>query len=192
VMPERAVPGDEIILTKGIAIEGTALIAKERKELTALVPKALIDRCRGFLKNPGISILREARIANQVAEVHALHDPTEGGLAAGLYELSAAASAGLMVEMEKISVFPETAILCRELHLDPLGLIASGALLIVADARSSAKIRSAFEKEGIPSAVIGKIWEREKGVKLFQEGKFRDLPIFPRDEIARLFARGER
>lgn len=191
ILPERVLPGDEIILTKGIAIEGTALIARERKELATLVTKDLIDRCRNFLKKPGISILKEARIANQVAEIHAMHDPTEGGLATGLYELSAAASAGMVVEMEKISIFPETTILCQELQLDPLGLIASGALLIVADARNSAKIRSALEKEGIPSAVIGKVWEREKGVKLFQQGKFRDLPFFPRDEIARLFERGE-
>ena len=146
-----------------------------------------VERCQDLLKNPGISVVREARIANEVAEVHAMHDPTEGGIATGLHELAAAAGMGMLVEMEKITIFPETEILCQKLKLDPLGLLASGALLIAVAAGESEKVITALKAEGISASVIGKIWEQEKGVKLVKEGRVKDMPSFDRDEVARLF-----
>ena len=127
----------------------------------------------------------------QSGEVHAMHDPTEGGLATGLLELAQAADVGLLVEREKISVFPETEILCKELGLDPLGLIASGALLIAASPRDADRIREALRREGIPAESIGRTWEKGKGVKILTAGEMRDLPFFPRDEIARFFEGSE-
>jgi hydrogenase maturation factor len=190
IVPERARPGDDILMTKGIAIEGTALIARERGELREHLGEEWMRRSRSLLKAPGISVVREARIANEVAEVHAMHDPTEGGLATGLHELASAAGVGMVVEMEKISILPETARLCQELKLNPLGLIASGTLLIVAPEGSSPKIVAGLKAQGVPASIIGKIWESEKGVKLVQQGKVEDLPFFDRDEVARLFAGG--
>ena len=123
----------------------------------------------------------------QSGGVHAMHDPTEGGLATGLYELAQAADVGLLVERDKISVFPETETLCRKLALDPLGLIASGALLIAAPPRDADRIKEALRREGIPAESIGRTWEKEKGIKIITGGQIRDLPVFPRDEIARFF-----
>ena len=190
VVPDRISPGDDVLLTKGIAIEGTALIARERGELAGLFGEDWVQRCRNFLHDPGISIVKEARAANRVAKVHGMHDPTEGGLATGLHELAWAAGVGLRVEMEKISILPETDRICRELKLDPLGLIASGALLIVVLPEDSFRIIATLQGEGINASVIGKIWEKEKGVKLIRRGKAEDMPFFHRDEVARLFARG--
>jgi hydrogenase maturation factor len=190
IVPERTRPGDDILMTKGIAIEGTALIARERRELRERLGEEWVGRSRSLLKAPGISVVREATIANEAAEVHAMHDPTEGGLATGLYELAYAAGVGMVVEMEKISILPETALLCQELKLDPLGLIASGTLLIVAPEGSSSEIVAGLKAEGIPASIIGKIWESGKGVKLIRQGKVEDLPFFDRDEVARLFAGG--
>jgi hydrogenase maturation factor len=187
VSPDKIRAGDEILLTKGIAIEGTALIARESQGLGRLLGEDQVERCQHLLKDPGISVVREARIANEVAEVHAMHDPTEGGLATGLQELAAAASMGMLVEMEKITFFPETQILCQKLKLDPLGLLASGALLIAVAAGESEKVITALKIEGISASIIGKIWEREKGVKLLKEGRIKDMPSFDRDEVARLF-----
>ena len=191
IVPEGARPGDDILMTKGIAIEGTAILTRERGDLREHFSEEWVLRCQNFLQVPGISIVREARIANGIAKVHAMHDPTEGGLATGLHELASAARVGMLVEWEKILILPETALLCRELQLDPLGLIASGALLIVAPEGDSARILAELEVEGIPASVIGKIWEREKGVKLKQGGRIQDLPFFNRDELARYLAGGE-
>ncbi len=187
VSPDKIRAGDEIILTKGIAIEGTALIARELKEVNSLLEEKTLGRCRNLLRSPGISVVREARIANEVAAVHAMHDPTEGGLATGLKELADAAGVGMRVEMDQIPVLPETALLCEKLKLHPLGLLASGAMLIAVVPRDSEKVIQALEKEGIFAAVIAKVWEREKGVKLAERGKVTALPAFARDEVARLF-----
>lgn len=187
VSPDKIRAGDEVLLTKGIAIEGTALIAREKPELATVLGKDEVERCRALLTDPGISVVREARTAGQVARVHAMHDPTEGGLASGLRELAEAAGMGMRVEMDRIAVFPETAILCRKLKLDPLGLLASGALLIVTAGGDSGKVIGALRREGIPAAVIGRVWEREKGIKLVKRGRAVEMPVFQRDEVARLF-----
>ncbi len=188
VVPENVRPGDKIILTKGIAIEGTALIAREKRELSKVLGKEFIERCQQLLTSPGISILREARLAQEVATIRAMHDPTEGGLATGIHELAMAAQVGMIIEMEKIFILPETITLCRTLKLDPLGLLASGALLIVAAATEAPQVVSALRKVNIPTEIIGTITDKEKGVKLQKKGKLVDLPVFSRDEVARLFA----
>jgi hydrogenase maturation factor len=187
VSPDKIRPGDEIILTKGIAIEGTALIARELREVNSLLEEKTLGRCRNLLRSPGISVVREARIANEVAAVHAMHDPTEGGLATGLQELADAAGVGMRVEMNQIHVLPETALLCEKLKLLPLGLLASGAMLIAVAPKDSEKVIQALGKEGISASVIAKVWEREMGVKLAERGKVTALPVFARDEVARLF-----
>jgi hydrogenase expression/formation protein HypE len=134
--------------------------------------------------------VQDARIACENGEVHAMHDPTEGGLATGLQELAQAAGLGLVVEKEHIAIFPETDLLCQDLHLDPLGLIASGALLIVAAPRDSNRIIGALQGGGIPARRIGRVWAKEKGVKMREGGKLQDLPFFARDEVTKLFTRG--
>lgn len=187
VSPDKIQAGDEIILTKGIAIEGTALIARELREVNSLLEEKTLGQCRNLLRFPGISVVREARIANEVAAVHAMHDPTEGGLATGLKELADAAGVGMRVERDQIHVLPETALLCEKLKLAPLGLLASGALLIAAAAKNSERIIQALVAEGISASVIAKVWERERGIKVAEKGKITDLPAFARDEVARLF-----
>jgi hydrogenase expression/formation protein HypE len=187
VSPDKIRVGDEIILTKGIAIEGTALIAREWKSLRDRFGDKEIRQCRNLLRSPGISVVREARIASEVAAVHAMHDPTEGGLATGLRELADAAGVGLRVEMEQIPVLAETELLCEKLKLHPLGLLASGAMLIAVAPKDSEKVIWALEKAGISASVVARVWERKKGVKLADRGKVFHLPSFERDEVARLF-----
>lgn len=188
VVPENIRPGDKIILTKGIAIEGTALIAREKRELAEVLGEEFVKGCQQLLISPGISILPEARLAQEVATIHAMHDPTEGGLATGIHELAMAAQVGMIIESEKILILPETINLCRNLKLDPLGLLASGALLIVAAAPEAPQVVSALRKASIPAEIIGSITDKERGVKLKKEGKLVDLPVFSRDEVARLFS----
>lgn len=187
--PERIRSGDEILLTKGIAIEGTSLLAREVKRLGKLLGDDELRKCRRLLLRPGISVVREARIAGATARVHAMHDPTEGGLATGIQEWAAAANLGIKVEMEQIRIFPETEVLCRKLALNPLGLLASGALLIALDKEESEKVISALAAHGISAGVIGRVWEKRKGVKLVRNGKLDDMPSFSRDEAARIFER---
>ncbi|MBC7242321.1 MAG: hydrogenase expression protein [Anaerolineae bacterium] len=180
-------PGDALILTKGIAIEGTALIAREKGEMLAgEFPADFLRRCRQMLHEPGISVVREARLLRQHVDVHAMHDPTEGGLATALWELAAAAGVGLRVYRDAIPILAETQALCQRFGLDPLGLIASGALLATVPAVQAEEAVRVLAEAGIVARCIGEVLPAGEGVWLRDAGGDQPLPRFPRDEFARL------
>ena len=187
VRPDEARPGDVLLVTKGIAVEGTAIIAREKVDELSGLSESFLARCRGFLYHPGISVVRDAAIATDVGKVHAMHDPTEGGLATGLWELAEAARVGLEVDESAIPILPETRTLCERLGLDPLGLIASGALLLAVAPGDVTAILSALWEAGIAAARVGHVVEREPNVVLRCATGERLLPRFERDEIAGLF-----
>ena len=181
--------GDSIVLTKGIAIEGTALLARDCTDSLqqAGVSPETIVKCTKLLTNPGISVLKDAQLACAVAEVHSMHDPTEGGLATGLREVAKASGLGLAVEEGSIPVLPECQTICRALGLDPLGLLASGALLITLPASDVPKLILTLETQGISGWEIGQMLAQEEGlIMIGHEGEVI-LPEFRRDELARHF-----
>jgi len=180
--------GDDILLSKGIAIEATSIIAREKEmELKGRYPDEFLKKSKNFLKIPGISVLKEALIAVEVGGVHAMHDPTEGGVANAINELAICSNVGAIVFEEQIPVFPETCKLCEDFRLEPLGVISSGALLIVTDPSYSEKIISAIQKEGISCTCIGKICPYEESVRIERKGGLSPLPMFDSDEITKLF-----
>jgi hydrogenase expression/formation protein HypE len=181
--------GDAIVLTKGVPLEGAAIIAREKEaELRARgVPAATIRRARNFLRSPGLSVRPEAEIACELATVHAMHDPTEGGLATALHELATAAGVGLRVDRDRIMILPEGRALCEAVGLDPLGTIASGALLMTMTPAEAGIVLHALAREGIDCHFIGQVVTPEQGVTLVEGTRQWPLPTFARDEIARLF-----
>ena len=183
--------GDRIVLTKGIAIEGTALLAREAAEkLSQLnVPDETIASARELLTSPGISVVKEALVACNAVLVHALHDPTEGGLVTGLHEMAYASGTGVVVHQDRIRVVPETSILCKALRLNPLGLLASGALLIAVARGDVPPLLTALREVGIEAVEIGEALPRAEDASMVTaEGRKTNLPRFERDELARFFA----
>ncbi len=189
VRSDGARPGDKILLTKGIAVEGCALLARERGEQLRdhyHLSAELLTRAARLLHEPGISVVRDAAIATASGDVHAMHDPTEGGVATGLHELTTAAGVGAVIEEQSLPLLPETEPLCSPLGIDPLGLLASGALLLAVAPQDAAQIVAALQADGIAAQIIGAI-HAEPGVYLRGPAGERPLPQFPRDEITRLF-----
>ena len=191
VQPSGAREGDAVILTKGIAIEGTAVLAREaadalrRKGVTAEV----LETAGGYIFQPGISVVREALLAVEKTTVHAMHDPTEGGLATALHEMAEASEVGMRLEEAAVSVLPATRAVCRAAGLDPLGLLASGALLIALAPQDSDRLLAALEEAGIAAARIGTVTPRDAGVIIDRrDGGRTALPTFARDEVARFLA----
>jgi len=180
---------DVVLLTKGVPVEGAAIIAREKEAelLSRGVPPEVVAQARGFLRRPGISVVPEALLASELAPVHAMHDPTEGGVATALWELATASGVGLRVERERIPILPEGERLCREFGLDPLGTIASGVLLVTLSPADAALVLHACAREGIDCAFIGQVVSREDGVTLVEGGQARPMPVFPQDEITKLF-----
>ena len=186
VKPGAARSGDQLLLTKGIAIEGTALLAHERgDQLRPALGDDLVDRAANLLFDPGISIVAEAAALLAVGGVTALHDPTEGGLAVGVRELADASGCGATVICDKVPILPETRAIAGHLGLDPLGLLASGSLLVAAAPDRARDLIDAGAAAGVPVRLVGELTPPERGFVLVEGGSPRPLPDFVSDEVAR-------
>ncbi len=186
IRPNGARLGDLILLSKGIAVEGTAILAREKRDVLvkAGFVRGEIEKMSAFLHDPGISVVLDASIANNAGDVHAFHDPTEGGVATGLWELAMASGVGILVRHSAIPIFPETRRLCELFGLDPMGLIASGALLAVVSEKSAEAILQAWADAGIRGSAIGKVIEGS-GIWI-ENGGVKPLHRFDQDEITRV------
>ncbi|MEE8415990.1 MAG: HAD-IA family hydrolase [Desulfobacterales bacterium] len=181
-------PGDRVLFTKSVAVEGTAIIAGEMGDrLSGLGLKdGEIDRCRAFRSKIGIT--DEAQIAGRSPGVSAMHDVTEGGLATALEELGISGRHKIRIDMDKIPIYPETEKICQMLDIKPLGLIGSGSLLICCRKKNFEKLMAGIIKAGIDVTCIGEVMEKGAGIEAVSRGKPAKWPKFEVDEIARLFS----
>jgi hydrogenase maturation factor len=181
--------GDLLLLVKGVCVEGTSIIAREKgKELkTRGISSSLIERAKGFLFDPGIEVLGAARTACETVSIHAMHDPTEGGLINGIVEMALASGKEIEIEFEKIYIYEEARLLCREFGMDPLGTIASGALLLTIAPSDLPALEKPFKKASIPISVIGRVKKGKARVfAVDQKGK-KEIKPFARDEILKIY-----
>jgi hydrogenase maturation factor len=189
VRPDGARPGDALILTKGIAIEGTGVLAREEPQ--RLRDLGVTDRdlaaARRYLREPGISVVADARAVCGAVRVHAMHDPTEGGLATALYEMAEASALGIVVEEEQIAVLPATRRLCKAAGLEALGMLASGALLVAATEEDCARAIAALAESGVEARRIG-VFTRRRGVIMKTSNQRGPVPRFATDEVARFLS----
>jgi hydrogenase expression/formation protein HypE len=184
--PGEAQPGDVLLITKGLAIEGTALLARERADvLQERIGEELVRSAARLLDQPGISVVAEAEIARRTGLVTALHDPTEGGFASAVRELAIVSRAGVEIEAEAIPILDETRAVAEALGIDPLGMLASGSLLIATRAESVSSIVRDIEAAGIPVSIVGRLTEDPLDAVLIEAGERSQLPEFAVDEVAR-------
>jgi hydrogenase maturation factor len=184
--PGGAGPGDVLLLTKALAIEGTALLARELGDrLVADVGPEIVERAATFLADPGISVVLEAMAVLDAGGVTALHDPTEGGLATGVRELVLSAGGGVAVDHGAVPVLPETAAIAAALDIDPLGMLASGSLLVAAEVGAVDGLVAACDAIGVRLTRIGEVTDQAGRFTLRVDGEERELPVYESDEVAR-------
>ena len=167
--------GDKLLLTKSAGIEGTAILASDReKQLRKSLNTQELTRAKSFYT--WISVVKDAMTAFRTGAVHAMHDPTEGGIAGAIHEMADASELGVKVLEEKIRVQPETMKICKFYQIDPLQLIASGSLLIAAKPDSADKITRALAMEAIPTETIGEFTPSPQDRKITRKnGKTENL-----------------
>lgn len=171
-------PGDDIVITKWIAIEGTMILAKEReKELLERFPKKMIEEAKKMEKY--LSVVPEAAAAVK-SGVNAMHDVTEGGIFGALWEMAEASGVGLEIDLKKIPVRQESIEICEYFGINPYELISSGSMLMAAS-DGDMLVRN-LEKEGIPAAVVGKAMEGNDRI-LINDGEVRFLEPPKTDEL---------
>jgi len=181
-----AEPGDAILLSKGIPLEATSLLAREFAHRLDLGEEEL-NRARELIYTPGISVVKDAMVALEQGGVTAMHDPTEGGLATGLSELADASGCGVEVHREHIPFIDLSGRILGAFSMDPLGALASGSLLVCCRPHRAGKILAAWEKAGIPGGRIGSMTSSKRLV-LYRGGMAEDLPVFQADEITKAFS----
>lgn len=145
-------PGQDLVVTKWIGLEGTSILAAEKeKELLAKLPAELVETARAFGKM--LSVVPDGRVAMEIG-VSAMHDVTEGGIFGALWEMAAASGVGLEVDLRKIPIRQETIEVCEVFDINPYMLISSGAMLIGTDHGS--QLVEALKRAGIHGAVVGR------------------------------------
>jgi hydrogenase expression/formation protein HypE len=168
--------GDKLILTKSAGIEGTAILASDREsELKKTIGARVLRNAKNFYSQ--ISVIKDALTAYKTGGVHAMHDPTEGGVAGGIHEMADASGLGVKVFEDRIAVQPETAKICSYFEIEPLQLISSGALLISAEAKSAEEITENLEQQQIQASVIGEFLEStDQRFLIRKDGEVQALP----------------
>ncbi|HEV2119571.1 MAG TPA: AIR synthase family protein [Candidatus Bathyarchaeia archaeon] len=179
-------PGDRILLTKTAGLEGTAILARDRATLLKKkgVPERLLKLARSYQDQ--ISVVDEALLTAKLSGVHALHDPTEGGVLNGLWELAEASNLGVEVWGERIPVAPATQVICLTLGLDPLKLMSSGTLLLAVERSKRGTVQKALLNTSSRLTEVGKLTSRNKGRVLVKQGKRQALRAVSQDELYKL------
>ena len=154
--------GNVVIQVGRAPVEGAAVLAAEGGALLADVDGDDLRAAEGALESPGISVVAAALLAARLG-CTAMHDPTEGGLAAGLHEMAAASGARLEVDRDRVLWWEPAIALCQAVAADPWATLASGTLLAAFDAASASSVVEAFSRAGFEVAVIARA-ESGRGV----------------------------
>lgn len=168
-----AKPGQDIVITKWAALEGTAILAKEKEEeLLQKFPAFLIEEAKGYSQY--LSIIKEAAIAGK-SNVSAMHDITEGGVFGALWEMAESAGVGLTIDLKKIPIKQATVEICNYFDVNPYEMMSSGSLMLAAD--NGYDLVRVLEEAGIHAAVIGKVTEgNDRVVTKGEETRFLEPP----------------
>lgn len=186
--PRGASPGDALLLTKFVPIEAVAILCQELPaRLRPFIEDNELQEGAAYHRQPGISVLRDAQIALAAGSISAMHDPTEGGVAAAIWEFAEASGRRFVIDASAVPVPPLARRVCGALGIDPLASISSGALLITVPEAEHESVCQALRAQGIPCTAIGRVQSGPPGVWNQLAGGLQPLPRPARDEIARLF-----
>jgi hydrogenase expression/formation protein HypE len=173
VTPTMARPGDKVVVTKGAAIEATALFAATfPARLAAVVGDETVAAADALFER--MTVVPEARIAAAFGlrdgGVTSMHDATEGGVIGGLVEVATAAGVGMRVDLDAIPVRPEVRAVCDQVGIDPYVSISEGTLIATVVADRAASFVETLSGEGIDAAVVGDVTDPSEGLVLVADG----------------------
>jgi hydrogenase expression/formation protein HypE len=156
VTPAGARPGDDVILTKGPAIETAGILSVLReKELIEKHPQERVEKAKSLCMQ--MTVVKDALVAMEAGGVTAMHDATEGGVIGGLFEIANASRVGMDID-ESLFIYPdEVRMVCEAFSIDPVAAIAEGSLLITTRPTHSEKVIMKLKEVSIEASVIGRV-----------------------------------
>jgi hydrogenase maturation factor len=173
--------GENIVMVGEAGVEGTSILASDLwgKLVEKGVPTSVLRRARRLVKS--LSVVKPALIsANYVS---AMHDPTEGGVLGGIFEICEASGKGCVVNMEAIAVRTETKVICEKLGLDPLRLVSSGTLLATVSVSKTKRLLEKLRENGFKARVIGRITRNSNERIGLIGGREIKINVLPQDEL---------
>jgi len=178
VAPTMARPGDRIVVTKGAAIEATALFAATFPDRLSSAVGSEVQGAADALFE-AMTVVPEATVARGFGlrdeGVTSMHDATEGGVLGGLFEVAVASGLGIRVDLDAIPLRPEVRVVCEHVGIDPYRSISEGTLIAtVRPGRADAFVR-ALADAGIDAAIVGDMTEPGSARTLVAEGREEPL-----------------
>lgn len=169
----KAVPGQEIVITKWIGLEGTAILARQKEEsLLKRYPLRFIKEAQSF--DRWLSVVPEAATAMK-SGVCRMHDASEGGIFGALWEFGRISGVGLEIDLKKLPIRQETIEICEFLELNPYELLSGGALILATD--NGMALVEELAAQNIPAAVVGRVTDNNDRVVINEdERRFLELP----------------
>ena len=173
VTPEMARPGDLVVVTKGAAIEATALFAATFPDrLAAALGSEAVRAADALFER--MTVVPEAVAARRFGlrdrGVTSMHDATEGGVLGGLLEVATASGAGMRIDRDAIPVRPEVRAVCDHVGIDPYISISEGTLIATVVPGRAQGYVDALAGEGIEAAIVGEVLEPSAGRTLLIGG----------------------
>lgn len=178
--PKRKYTDMDVVISKWIGLEGTAILAGRSKEkLLQRYPAYFVEEAAGFHRL--LSVIPEAATAVK-SGVCMMHDASEGGIFGALWELAERAGVGLTIDLKKIPLRQETVEVCEYCNVNPYELLSGGALVMVTADGSG--LTAALEAERIPAVVVGRTTAgNDRIIVNGEETRYLDRP--QNDEIYR-------
>ena len=150
--PEKIHPGMDLVISKWIGLEATAILAKEREEVLAeRFSPEFIRTAKCF--DQYLSVVPDARAA-KASGAAAMHDITEGGVFGALWEMASAGGVGLDIDLRAIPIRQETVEVCQFFGVNPYQIMSSGSMMIAAE--DGQAVVSALRSAGIQGTVVGR------------------------------------
>jgi len=174
VTPAGAMPGDDVVLTKGPAIETAGILSViKEKQLLERYPPSIVEKAKALCKQ--MTVVADALLAMDSGGVTAMHDATEGGVIGGLFEIASASEVGMEIH-EAAFVYPdEVRMVCEAFDIDPIAAIAEGSLLITVRPNRSNALVHKLRAAGIDASIVGKVTD-DVGMRIIER---RDGTISP-------------
>lgn len=166
-------PGQDVVITKWVGLEGTSILAKEREQmLLEKFPRHLIEEAKSYEQM--MSVIPEAAIAVK-SNVSAMHDITEGGVFGALWEMAESAGVGLTIDLKKLPIKQATVEICNFFDINPYEMMSSGSMLMAAD--NGHDLVRELEKANIHGVVVGKVTDsNDRVVVNGDETRFLEPP----------------
>jgi len=181
VTPGGACVGDTLLITKGAAIEATAILALQYpKSLSRAYGSSFVKRAQDLYWQ--MSVVEDALTAFDAGGVTAMHDATEGGVFGGIYEIAEASNVGIRVYLEKIKVSEEARRICEFFRIDPYKAISEGTLVLTVRPDNVTEVINALGRRGIEAMAIGEVTKLKEGRKVISE-KYGEFELeFPEED----------